>query len=533
MLCASAMMAQLTVGRFESSVGKTKQPLEIVRKATLNKLTPYSYNIINTTPKGDLLTDVQWSSKACYAENGQVKWTMLSGFVPRIIVNGKKMYIQNAITQMADYGQPWIEGDISADGHTVTFHTPQAYYLNGMDMTYATRVSSTTGKPEANTDLVFSYVDGNLTQTDGGLLALTNIDGGFYGYGDMDIKVTRNTDVAVTLPAEAKPESYKMEFTRSGSKATQLAEIAFCGNDVYLSNPVGDEGSWIKGTVEGQTISFPTGQYLGSGSGYFLYLNTGRDSMYYEQNPITLSPTPVYTYAVDHAPALTFTLDAETHVLSTQQTMLITSAKDALGVAYAGYAKPVYTPWTPTLAKPAKPLITNYIDLSEYAAYGLAGMMLSFDIPAEDVDGNFIPQEMMYYTVCYDGRPQEFFGYSELPYYASATDATTQTAIQVSGITHSIQSLLVPRDSVSVQSYYVQGDVYESSDISVWVIKEGAEHTIASAIESVEPTSDSRVASVRYFDLNGRQMAAPSKSGLYIRETIYTDGTRKSVKYSR
>lgn len=75
-------------------------------------------------------------------------------------------------------------------------------------------------------------------------------------------------DVLVEVPATATVEEWTLEgtyTTNSGGTAQQIAtEVAFDGNDIYVKGlAYYFEESWIKGTINGSTATFPTGQFVG------------------------------------------------------------------------------------------------------------------------------------------------------------------------------------------------------------------------------------------------------------------------------
>ena len=93
-------------------------------------------------------------------------------------------------------------------------------------------------------------------------------------------KVAFNDDIITEIPSTAEVKYY----TRSGyyhaydsyydsyslEEQSGNATIAFDGNDVYLQNPIAgyDNNAWIKGTKDGNTITFPLKQFLTYSSTY-------------------------------------------------------------------------------------------------------------------------------------------------------------------------------------------------------------------------------------------------------------------------
>lgn len=501
----------------------------IMPKTSVNRITPATTEIITSMPAGTLMKEVVWSSNACAPVNGKVEWVEAGGFVPSIVTDNNTMYIYCPITQLSDIAKAWIKGIISEDGKTVTFPTPQAYMLNeatpGIVATlYATRVSSSTGKPEDSTDLVFAIEeDGGLTQIDGGLLALTDDNGGFYGYGDMNIMVTKIDETANVLPTDADCQTYIMDYMVETAKARQSAVIGRSDDEVYFSDPLGIENSWFKGILKDNKVTVTTPQYMGADSGYPLYMVTATEFTRTETDFLG-QVNEVIDYKVIPNADIIFEYDATTGTYTTDQILLLSSDKDKRGMASAPFKKVTYTSWTPVAASPANPSISNYIDLTEYAAYGLRGCMMTVETPNEGNGGEFIPQEHMYYTVFVDDEPLEIYGFTTLPFYAQVSDATIETYISVSGVTHQIQIPVTPKNKLGVQSFYeFEDELLESELIEYRIINGQLEGSVDQIM------ADDEAVMSEYFDIYGRRVAADA-AGFVIRRDTMSDGSQRSVK---
>lgn len=491
------------------------------------KITAATNEIITSAPDGDMMRDVVWKSRVCYPSNNALAWGETGGFVPTIVTEGNDMYIFSPLTALSEIAQAWIKGTISADGSRVVFPTPQAYMLNeatpgNVAMLYATRVSAQDGRPvEGCTDLVFSYVDGELVQTDGGLLALTDIQGNFYGYGDMEISVTKIKDTTVALPPEAEVASYLMAFGPADSRQKQTALVACDGSGVYFSDPVGIEDSWFMGTLrEDGTVLVATPQYMGSGSGFPLYLVTGSEFKRTEIDPMG-NPYEVTDYNVDAGKEIVFTYDPEGKTFTSTQLLLFSSEPDRRGLASAPYMAPLYEPWEMTPLTPKAPTVSYYIDLKEYEAFGLHGCMLAVELPNESVDGEFIPQQNIYYQLAYDNRDVEFYGTSMIPFYGQFQDAATGNAITISGATRQIQTFSKPTSSVSVQSFFECDGQLIPSETNTYMIVDGQLEG-----EGVESIAEAEVVAVECYDLSGRKISGEEAGFVIRRETLSNGNTR-------
>lgn len=89
-------------------------------------------------------------------------------------------------------------------------------------------------------------------------------------------KAPRRAEAEVVTPPEGEVVYYKYSGTAVVSQqATSLnrtVKVIFDGNDVYVQGMtyyVTD--AWVKGTIDGETATFATGQYLGDGLGVDLY----------------------------------------------------------------------------------------------------------------------------------------------------------------------------------------------------------------------------------------------------------------------
>ena len=505
-------------------------PLQLRASKTKVSLNPATYTIITNTPNGEMLKNMSWTSEGCYPNgSGGIAWVTISGYAPQIVVNGNKMYIYAPITQLAETAAAWIEGTISEDGQKVTFPTPQAYMLNGFDVLYATRCNADGTPDPANLDLVFGYENGHLIQEDGGVLLLTNLEGGFYGYGEKNIVIEKINDTTVSLPEGVTPESYLLEFKKGDTLNRQTALVAFDGNDVYFSDPLGIEDSWFKGVREGNTITVSTPQYMGSEVGFPMYVTKGRELRSTQIDQMTGQPYEVIDYQVIPNADITFTIDETTGVISSSELLLMNSGKEDRGNAYSAVNHPVYTPWTAETAVPADPSISYYIDLNDYIEYGLQGCMLAFEVPSYGTNGEFIPQENLYYQICFDGKPLEFYGTTMIPYYGQFTDYETMESIQLSTEdydSHNMQLPYNPQKSVSIQSFYAFDGEPISSKLVEYEIMDG--ELIEAGVDSM--LVDREMAGVEYYDLNGIRIQPSKGSGLVIRKTVFTDGSLKCEK---
>lgn len=172
-------------------------------------------------------------------------------------------------------------------------------------------------------------------------------------------------------------------------------------------------------------------------------------------------------------------------------------------------------------ATPADPVITTLTAYDEQYGAGF-----QFELPAVDVDGNFIDPSKIYYNIYFDGSeepetlsPDDYQNLTEemtnVPY-----DFSDNYDFLCGGTTHTFYFYVAEYNNIGVSQTYTGGGETHRSNI-VWA-------TNPTSIKGVSSDSKS-VKSVNYYDLSGRQVSAPAQ-GLYIKTITYTDGSKKNVK---
>lgn len=107
-------------------------------------------------------------------------------------------------------------------------------------------------------------------------------DNSFTGYGDYETELALNAEAfdesLVTPPADLVTTDYIFECNdyRTGEKVSQWCTLGFDGDDVYLTGfSFYMPETWIKGTREGNRLTFPREQYVGKDAGYDMYVYGG------------------------------------------------------------------------------------------------------------------------------------------------------------------------------------------------------------------------------------------------------------------
>lgn len=191
--------------------------------------------------------------------------------------------------------EAWIKG--RRDGHKLTFPGNQPInFVSSFGMSETIRLchgfadsSADHGySPDRNAPIVFTEGD------DGYQLFLEGTDfshviGAFWDSeddfaldGDYDTELTLASEEiverAVTPPANLVTTDYILEARdyRTGEVVSQWCSIGFDGNDAYLQGFCFTlPEAWIKGTRDGNRLTFPMEQYIGKNAGFDTYVYGG------------------------------------------------------------------------------------------------------------------------------------------------------------------------------------------------------------------------------------------------------------------
>ncbi len=224
------------------------------------------------------------------------------------------------------------------------------------------------------------------------------------------------------------------------------------------------------------------------------------------------TPTQVTFYRTNHSDDPIFE-----HRIGIQVYYTVGGVKNASEIVYlnAGDLEP---------AIPADPKSSAWYDYGEYGSnYG----SFYFDLPTTDVDGNYIDQYYLSYSIYLDNGKIYTFRASDFP-----NDLTEDVTEIPSSIFFNSWNL----STYSVYLYYDEAPLFNHQvGIQVFYTINGVKN--ASNIVYLEVFPDTgvdelnatkQIANVRYYNMAGQEMAQPS--GMTIKVTTYTDGTRTAAK---
>lgn len=422
---------------------------------------PESQAIINQQPAGKS-TLYSRSSIGYLVFWGMLFATEDSGYAVTI-VNGDdgKTYINNPFSTI-DTGA-WLE--CTVEGNEVTIPGPQAVYTEDGEVLYAVGLEYTELYDEEFEEYYGTYVTGEdlnyklviegdriKAADELALLGLVLYDADaqdyeWSGYGDYNIDMLAFTGENLQPAAGLETEQWACLSEEGG----HFVSVGFANGECWLKG-IFDAlpEAWAKGTLDGTTVTFENGQYLGiDGTSHFNYLSGGGMVPYYDEN------WEEWTEILgDCGPAI-FTYDEAAKTLSSD--MYVVRVSDMESWNFLGYlTQPTIERQTRNpLAVPATPYDVYYMDYDE--DYGFAG--IQFNLPNFDVEGNLLDGNRMYYEILIDGEPFTFepdeYIYlsapmTQIPYYF-----TEDYDFYINGVQREVYFYFEGLDTIGVRSYYV------------------------------------------------------------------------------
>ena len=273
----------------------------------------------------------------------------------------------------------------------------------------------------------------------------------------------------------------------------------------------------IMATIEGDKARIATNQFLGLDKTYstLAYLKTCVAYKEYDE----WGWATIYT---DEAEEMILDYDATLNRFSNETNGLLINAGKEQVSTHEQYHYPTFYQFNEVSVVPASPAWTSYYPYTEtqYSSWGYAG----FDIYTNDVDGNYILPDKLFYTCYLDSEPLVFSkeNYADLEEDMTVIPyAYTNYDIVASGAIHYIYFYTGDFERFGVQTIYRGG----GQELRSPIIYYGEE--TPSGLN--EPASDATVVETTYYDMQGRKLSGLNK-GVNIVVMKYSDGTVKSTK---
>ena len=282
----------------------------------------------------------------------------------KVAIDGSDIYLQGLAYW---FPEGWVKGTISET--TATFASGQ---FVGEDE-YGPEWICGTNDTETFADIVFDY-----NATEGVLKAVTQFilenskenEISPYCYWVLPVfgKEGSSGPQPVVAPEGLETDEWAISAMNNfGEPVSGYVNIGFDGNDCYMQGfchylPE----TWLKGTLEGDKITFPGGQYFGP-----------YDADYYTHYEFYLRPEDVV-----------FTYDAEAGKMTAEGEIYVREAVRE----YKGdvYNDPVITKVIEKAATPATPNISQIYDAT-------SGPVVMFTVPTVDTEGNAVASSKLFF----------------------------------------------------------------------------------------------------------------------------------------
>lgn len=284
--------------------------------------------LMTATPAGTLKT-YERGGYSYYASNGYVRRGAQTGDMDVVFADdGSTVYIKDPLSKAIT--GVWVKGTLSSDGSTITLPLgqPIAYDTEQKDSVVLAVMNYDDEYEEFSQDasvksLTYTIkgdvITLNGTSTYVILAAMWKTSKNWAEYGDYNSKYTLKTkdDVPVTVPSDLKADTFRLKGHTyvTGADVAYNVQMGQKGNDVYLKGLfTTTPNAWIKGTRNGNILTFPYGQYLA---------------------PTNSGTTNYYMIATDHANTskiedLVLTYDEATGKYTTDQFVVLNTAKNVV-----------------------------------------------------------------------------------------------------------------------------------------------------------------------------------------------------------
>ena len=299
---------------------------------------PDGVQIITEQPEGELR--IYSRSGFAVTDNGEgsIITDRQTGLLSVVFADNGVVYLEDPVSGYA--WNCWVEGSLSADGTTITLPVGQYIdYLRTFDIGTILAVldyddNLHTYVMDASTTAVTYTIEGETIRLNGTnedrilgtvyrpFSSFPELDGQWQGVGDFESTYEPFAEALITPPGDAYFESSTfntsifdgVEWTAFSTPVT----LATAGSDVYLQGVTTYcSKGWIKGTRDGDRVTFPTGQFIGTSNGAPFYVLGGR-----LQNGNIVNSD------------ITFTIDASGTYTSTDYIFITTEKTEFVYVVY-------------------------------------------------------------------------------------------------------------------------------------------------------------------------------------------------------
>lgn len=369
-----------------------------------------------------------------------------------------------------------------------------------------------------NNRIVFKIEDGNLVMQQKNNDYIVGITDCYSNYswvsnGDYQVEWKPFGETVQTPPSTITLEE-GWEFIASGNGKD--VTVGIDGNDFWMkgfSTYLPD--AWVKGTIDGDKVTFTSGQYLGIDEDY-------NHADYFVAATIEQIDGE---YMFVRSDDIVFDYDLEAKSMSSKASILV-NTNDTDYIRYLeAYQQPIIRVKRTEIESyvPANPVIIAWNDpdptFKEYSSF-------NFELPRTSVKDDLLDTSNLYYRI-YTNDDALFVFYPDdynsfiAPHEEIAWEFNDNNDIIADGTYHLIYFQVEGIDRIGVQSIYNDGEKEFSTPII---------YNKPLSVESFE--ADDEVVATEMYDLHGRKVVNP-ENGIYVVRERHANGSYSSRKIVR
>lgn len=413
-------------------------------------------------------------------------------------------------------------------GQVVTFNDEQGYGLQLAVLDYVEEEDPETGEvsgwyytnEEAESVTFAMTEDGGMVLDSLGedqLLGYIYTDDlSWSAYGVYELSMVTFNEVAVTPPADYGVVDKFFQVINGDTGYSVNWAPGF--DDWYLQGLSSYmPEAWVKGNVTYDesttaTIAIPQLQYVGIYSGMYIYTMCAK--LTWEDGQIVDAEIMPEDYCYE----LNWDMESNTVTAKDPEvTFILNAAKDRIYyLQLFDNLKMIHQ--EDFAGTPANPYNLSFNDT--LADYGYSGFY--FTVPSISTEGTLLDSNDLYYVVYVDGdewtfEPEEYGtdeAIEEVPW-----DLALYYIYHLGGAQREVDFFVEGITTLGVQSVYKYNDEETRSDIVSINLEDGVEGIAA----------DKKIASVKYYGIDGREVANPA-AGIFVKRVTFEDGSVATFK---
>ena len=290
----------------------------------------------------------------------------------QVVQDGDDVYISSICYYTKASG--YVKGTYT-EGNTLVFKTGQYFGNAGADIFFG-GWDETAGEIDAT--VTFNGEENSFTFNC--TIGMFAASGGRYGYiEDLKVTISDDIDLPIEPPTDLVTEKWAytgVDYWHADQEVSKTLNIGFYGNDVYIQGLCDYlPGAWVKGTMDGELITFPGYQYYGQSGNYKLYMRGLTGDSFGDGDVI-------------------FTYDATTNTLTTDQAIFLYGESPSGAGNFAAETNVVIKKIVEKPATPATPTINTF---GFYPSYET----VEFDVPVVDTEKEGLIAEKLSYQLFY------------------------------------------------------------------------------------------------------------------------------------